>query len=184
MLNPQIANSSFKDVAEAQKELDKIQDAIDASIAVISDLNTQIHHCDDAISTLDNTISGHVHVSEKTSRLKEVDSQIEELKSSIQQKKEEMMVFAREYTQYFALYPAIRNLFKYIQEQDKHGKLPPRIDKFLLDSIEKHKHCCVCDQDLGEHSFNFIHLSLIRNVCFTQQIGRSIASIFDETVSV
>lgn len=156
VLNPQIANSSFKDVAEAQKELDKIQEAIDASIAVINDLTTQIHHCDDAISTLDNTISGHVHVSEKTSRLKEVDTLIEELKSSIQQKKAEMMVFAREYTQYFALYPAIKDLYKYIQEQDKHGKLPPRIDKFLLDSIEKHKHCCVCDQDLGEHSFNFI----------------------------
>lgn len=156
VLNPQIANSSFKDVAEAQKELDKIQEAIDASIDVINDLTTQIHHCDDAISTLDNTISGHVHVSEKTSRLKEVDTLIEELKSSIQQKKAEMMVFAREYTQYFALYPAIKDLYKYIQEQDKHGKLPPRIDKFLLDSIEKHKHCCVCDQDLGEHSFNFI----------------------------
>ena len=67
-----------------------------------------------------------------------------------------MMVFAREYVQYFAMYPAIKSLYVYIQEQDKHGKLPPRIDKFLLKAIEEHKHCLVCDQDLSDHSYSFI----------------------------
>ena len=81
---------------------------------------------------------------------------IDGLKITIAQKKAQMMVFVREYLQCFAMYPAIKSLYKYIQEQDKHGKLPPRIDKFLLESIEKHKHCCVCDQPLSDHSFNFI----------------------------
>jgi DNA sulfur modification protein DndD len=119
-------------------------------------MTTQIHHCDDEIANLDNIISGHSHVSEKTARLKEVDGLIEVLKEDIEKKKAEMMIFAREYIQYFALYSAIKGLYKYIQEQDSHGKLPPRIDKFLLESIEKHKHCCVCDQDLSDHSYNFI----------------------------
>ena len=156
VLNPQIANSSVKDISTAQKELDLIQNAIDACVNSIDVMTTQIHKCDDEIANLDGIISGHSHVSEKTARLKEVDDLIASLKNDINKKKEEMMVFAREYVQYFALYPAIRNLYQYIQEQDKHGKLPPRIDKFLLESIEKHKHCCVCDQDLSEHSYNFI----------------------------
>ena len=156
VLNPQIANSSVKDIASAQQELNNIQEAIDACVTAIGAMTTQIHHCDDKIANLDNIISGHSHVSEKTARLKEVDSLIESLKADIDKKKAEMMVFAREYVQYFALYSAIKGLYKYIQEQDKHGKLPPRIDKFLLESIEKHKHCCVCDQDLSDHSYNFI----------------------------
>lgn len=156
ILNPQIANSSVKDIASAQKELDKIQSAIDAAVASIDTLKTQINNCDDEIATLDNIISGHVHVSEKTARLKEVDGLIETLKDEIVKKKAEMMVFAREYVQYFAMYPAIKSLYIYIQEQDKHGKLPPRIDKFLLKAIEEHKHCLVCDQDLSDHSYSFI----------------------------
>ena len=156
ILNTQIANSSVTDIATAQKELDKIQSAIDASVETIGLITTQIHNCDDEIAKLDNTISGHVHVSEKTARLKEVETLIDGLKVTISQKKAQMMVFVREYLQCFAMYPAIKSLYKYIQEQDKHGKLPPRIDKFLLESIEKHKHCCVCDQPLSDHSFNFI----------------------------
>ena len=156
ILNPQIANSSVTDIATAQKELDKIQSAIDASVETISSITTQIHNCDDEIAKFDNIISGHVHVSEKTARLKEVETLIDGLKITIAQKKAQMMVFVREYLQCFAMYPAIKSLYKYIQEQDKHGKLPPRIDKFLLESIEKHKHCCVCDQPLSDHSFNFI----------------------------
>ena len=156
VLNPQIANSSVKDISIAQKELDRIQDAIDTTVNSINTLTTQIHNCDDEIATLDNIISGHVHVSEKTARLKELDGLIELLKSDIAKKKAELMAFAREYVQYFALYPAIKNLYTYIQEQDKHGKLPPRIDKFLLQAIEEHKHCLICDQDLSEHSYSFI----------------------------
>lgn len=156
ILNPQIANSSVKDIASAQKELDKIQSAIDAAVASIDTLKTQINNCDDEIATLDNIISGHVHVSEKTARLKEVDGLTETLKDEIAKKKAEMMVFAREYVQYFAMYPAIKSLYVYIQEQDKHGKLPPRIDKFLLKAIEEHKHCLICDQDLSDHSYSFI----------------------------
>ena len=156
ILNPQIANSSVKDIASTQIELDKIQSAIDAAVASIDTLKTQINNCDDEIVTLDNIISGHVHVSEKTARLKEVDGLIETLKDEIAKKKAEMMVFAREYVQYFAMYPAIESLYVYIQEQDKHGKLPPRIDKFLLKAIEEHKHCLVCDQDLSDHSYSFI----------------------------
>lgn len=156
VLNPQIANSSVKDISIAQKEQDKIQEAIDAATETYNTLTSQIHACDDEIANLDNIISGHIHVSEKTARLKEVDDLIVSLKQELVKKKEEMMVFAREYVQYFALYPAIKNLYTYIQEQDCKGKLPPRIDKFLLESIEQHKHCLICDQDLDDHSFNFI----------------------------
>ena len=156
VLNPLIENSSVRDVASAQAELTKIQEAIDAAEDNIRTLTTQIHHCDDEISTLDNTISGHIHVSEKTARLKELEGLIGLKKEEIEKKKVEMMVFVREYVKYFALYPAIKNLYTYIQEQDKHGKLPPRIDKFLLESIEQHKHCLVCDQDLSDHSYSFI----------------------------
>lgn len=156
VLNPLIANSSIKDVSTAQKELDDIQDAINACADSIDTMKTQINHCDDEIAILDNIISGHSHVSEKTARLQVVGGVIETTKEKIAKKKAEMMVFVREYVQYFALYHAIKNLYVYIQEQDKHGKLPPRIDKFLLESIEQHKHCLVCDQDLSDHSYNFI----------------------------
>lgn len=156
VLNPQISKSPQKEVAWAQQELDKIQVAIDSSVDAINTYMTQIHLCDDEIADLDNVINGHVHVSEKTRRLKEVEGSIDKLRNSISQKKTEMMVFAREYLQYFAIYPSIKSLYQYIQEQDQHGKLPPRIDKFLLETIEKHKHCLICDQDLGDHSYSFI----------------------------
>lgn len=156
MLNPQIAKSSHKDVSQAQLELDKIQSAIDSSVEAINTYTKQIHNCDDLIADLENVISGHIHVSEKTARLKEVENLIDNLKISINQKKAEMMVFARENLQYFALYPSIKSFYDYIREQDKHGKLPPRIDKFLLETIEKHHHCLICDQDLGDHSYSFI----------------------------
>ena len=156
VLTPQIENSSVKDISSAQQELNKIQEAIDTADNNINELTTQIHNCDNEIANLETIISGHIHVSEKTSRLKELDGLIESKKVEIEKKKAEIMVFVREYVQYFALYPAIKNLYTYIQEQDKHGKLPPRIDKFLLESIEQHKHCLICDQDLSEHSYNFI----------------------------
>lgn len=156
VLNPQISKSPQKEVALAQQELDKIQAAIDSSVDAINTYTTQIHHCDDEIADLDNVINGRVHVSEKTKHLKEVEGAIDKLRNSISQKKAEMMVFAREYLQYFALYPSIKSLYLYIQEQDQHGKLPPRIDKFLLETIEKHKHCLICDQDLDDHSYSFI----------------------------
>lgn len=156
VLNPQIAKSNAKDAAEAQKKLDDIQKAIDESCGIIAEYTSQIHKSDDEIANLESIINGHINVSDKTRRLKEVETEIEENKVALSKKKAELMVFAREYVQYFALYPSIKGLYQYIQEQDKHGKLPPRIDKFLLDSIEKHKHCCVCDQDLGEHSMTFI----------------------------
>lgn len=156
VLNPQIANSSVKDISMAQKDLNNIQEAIDATDKSINALTTQINHCDDEIASFDNIISGHIHVSEKTARLKEIDGLIETLKGDIAKKKAELMTFAREYVQYFALYPAIKHLYKYIQEQDKHGKLPPRIDKFLLQTIEQKKHCLICDQDLSDHSYSFI----------------------------
>lgn len=156
VLNPPISKSPQKEVALAQQELDKIQAAIDSSVDAINTYTTQIHHCDDEIADLDNVINGHVHVSEKTKHLKEVEGAIDKLRNSISQKKAEMMVFAREYLQYFALYPSIKSLYLYIQEQDQHGKLPPRIDKFLLETIEKHKHCLICDQDLDDHSYSFI----------------------------
>ena len=53
---------------EKKKELDKIQEAIDAAVNSINTLTSQIHNCDDEIATLDNIISGHIHVSEKTAR--------------------------------------------------------------------------------------------------------------------
>lgn len=157
VLNPQIAKSTQKDVAEAQQELDKIQAAIESSNTTINELTSQIHKCDDEIANLENTISGHIHVSEKTARLKEVEILIDGLKETIAQKNAQMMVFVREYLQYFAMYPAIKDLYKYIQEQDKRGKLPPRVDRFLLESIEKHKQCLVCGQPLSDDSFDFIN---------------------------
>lgn len=156
VLNPQLANSTVQDIASAQKVLDLTQAAIDASSSTIDALSTQIHNCDNEISKLDNIISGHINVSDKTERLKIVEHSLDELKNNVKEKRADLMIFAREYTQYFAMYPAIKSLFLYIQDQDKHGKLPPRIDKFLLNSIEKHGHCCVCDQPLSDHSFNFI----------------------------
>ena len=179
VLNPQIANSSQKDVSLAQKELDKIQEAIDASIENINTYTTQIHHCDDRISELDSIISGHVHVSEKNSRLSEVEHMIDLHKEKIAEHKAEMMVFARDYLQYFALYASIKDLYLYIIEQDKHGKLPPRIDKFLLEAIENHKHCLICDQDLGEHSYNFIH-KLKKEL----EVSSETAAILNKTVVI
>ena len=156
VLNPQIANSTIKDISTAQKDLDNIQEAIDASVNTINTLTTQIHKCDDEIANLDYIISGHSQVSEKTARLKEVESQIETLQGDIAKKKAELMSFAREYVQYFALFPAIKNLYAYIQEQDKLGKLPPRIDKLLLKAIEERKKCLICGHDLSDHSYSFI----------------------------
>ena len=39
-VNPQIANSSVKDIASTQIELDKIQSAIDAAVVSIDTLKT------------------------------------------------------------------------------------------------------------------------------------------------
>lgn len=178
-LNPQIANSSVKDISTAQRELDNIQAAIDACVTSIDAMTTQIHHCDDEIANLESIISGHSHVSDKTARLKEVDELIDSLKKDISLKKADMMVFARQYVQYFALYPAITNLFKYIQEQDKHGKLPPRIDKFLLQAIEEHKHCLICDQDLSDHSYSFI-----QNLRKELEVSSETSALLNKTVVV
>ena len=156
ILNPQIAKSSSKDVSLAQRNLDETQRAIDEADSNISEYNSQILHCDDLIADLENVISGHENADEKAKRLKTVEDSIDNTKEEIKKNMAELCVFAREYTQYFALYKQIKSLYTYIKSQDNNGKLPPRIDKFLLDSIEKHKHCLICDQDLGEHSYSFI----------------------------
>lgn len=156
VLNPKIAKSSSKDISLAQQNINKIQNAIDDADANISEYSSQIHQCDDLIAELEHTISGHENADEKAKRLKTVEDSIDNIKKEINKNMADLCVFAREYTQYFALYKQIKNLYTYIKTQDNNGKLPPRIDKFLLDAIEKHKHCLICDQDLGEHSYSFI----------------------------
>lgn len=179
VLNPQIAKSSSKDISLAQQNINKIQNAIDDADSNISEYNSQIHQCDDLIAELEHTISGHENADEKAKRLKTVEDSIDNIKKEINKNMAELCVFAREYTQYFALYKQIKNLYTYIKTQDNNGKLPPRIDKFLLDAIEKHKHCLICDQDLGEHSYSFIE-SLKREL----EVSSETSALLNKTIVV
>lgn len=179
VLNPKIAKSSSKDISLAQQNINKIQNAIDDADSNISEYSSQILQCDDLIAELEHTISGHENADEKAKRLKTVEDSIDNIKNEIKRNMADLCVFAREYTQYFALYKQIKNLYTYIKTQDNNGKLPPRIDKFLLDAIEKHKHCLICDQDLGEHSYSFIE-SLKREL----EVSSETSALLNKTIVV
>ena len=58
-----------------------------------------------------------------------------------------------------ALYPALKEYYDYISAQEKSGKLPPQIDKSLLESIlnDKIKECPVCGSTIERHAVTHIY---------------------------
>lgn len=155
-LNPKIASSGNNEIINQQNLVEEKSAALESSIFTIEEYNKQIKKCDEEIDELDTIISGHTNVAEKTDQLKSVEEQITKKNKLIKEKNENIMINVRKNYISFSMYPSIKELFIYIRERERKGKLPPRIDKFLLKAIEEKGHCSICDQDLSTHSIEFI----------------------------
>lgn len=68
----------------------------------------------------------------------------------------DIMKFTREYYIYFAIYPAIKSFYDYIKQQEDEGKLPPKIDKKILDAIISEGKCQICGNTLDDEHLLFV----------------------------
>lgn len=149
-LNPKLRNCGVDEVQRSQKLLDIAKGNLDTAESTLKEIEQQIAKFDTKIKELDQKIKGHENVKEKRDRY----YALEEMSDTLSAKKKEamfsMMKFTREYYLYFTLYSALKPFYDYINSQEKDGKLPPKIDKAVLQKILEDKKCLICGTDLDE----------------------------------
>lgn len=149
-ISHKLASIGNKDLSEKKDKLDQANDAYNQQLATVNQLNTEIRNCKEKIDELNEIIKGKSDVEAKTERYSELVEQRESLEVKKNEKLGEMMKFTRKYFTLLALYPAMKVYKKYIDKQDAAGKLPPMIDKGILDTILKTHKCLICGGDLDE----------------------------------
>lgn len=144
-LNPKLANSKDSEIQAKQIKLDELQDIIDECEKNILIIEDQIKKCDTEILENDIIIHGCEVVKDKAEEQKNIEPQIEEKEKLLSEKTKELTLFTRKCYQSIALVDTMLEFSNYLHEQDVKGKLPPRIDKGILQEIIKSNHCPICD---------------------------------------
>ena len=152
-LEPQLSNAEDNEVATIQEELDTITTNIENQIQLIEDTKKQIEQCDRKNKEFKELIKDNETLPDKLRELEELEQTLSKIEKEKKEKMKELYSFTREYYQYLALYTSTNKFYKYIKEQEKEGKLPPRIDKNLVLEILKTHKCAICDRELDSNSY-------------------------------
>lgn len=147
-LNPVLANCDDKQVEQCQNKVDGLRNRIQEQIDVVNAIKDQIKVCDEEIAAAKAIVQHHEVLPKKIEEQEKLDQDIRVAQEKRDRKWAEIKTFSREFYQLFALYPAIKQFFDFIKVQEKEGKLPPRIDKNLIEEILHSGQCCICNNTL------------------------------------
>lgn len=155
-LSPILGNCDDKQVEQCQEKVDRLSEQIKDQKAVLDAIKTQIDVCVDEIAAAKAIVQHHETLPSKIAEQERLDKAIKETQDKRDKKWDEIKIFSREFYQLFALYPAIKQFLDFIKVLEKEGKLPPRIDKNLIEEILRSKHCCICNNSLDSHALKLV----------------------------
>lgn len=148
-LGKQIKNSGSEKVKECEERLEKLRKDIAINEHNVEEFDIQISTCEDEIARCNQIIHGNEWVPEKQRELQEIEEEEPKIKARLDTKKKEFMSYVRDIYHIFALYPALKEYYRYIIDKKKAGELPPAIDKSLIERSRDEHVCAVCHQPLN-----------------------------------
>lgn len=146
-IKPALENADDNKVKAAQNKCDFLQTKKEKTEATIQELENQKKICIDELSLLEQIIHGHDNIKDKAILMENLEKNLESEQDLLSQKNSELMKFTREYFVYLSLYTPMKELYDFIQKQEKAGNLPPKVDKNLVESILTSKKCPICGSD-------------------------------------
>lgn len=181
-LDSKLANSKDSDVAQKQLNVQELEEQIEDAESTIQEIKNQIQICNEEIDAAESKLKNHEILPQKIKEQNELEAEISVLKEQKDKKWQEIKLFTRASYQLFALYPAIKGYYDYIKQQEKEGKLPPRIDKDLLEEIIHGGKCLICDRELDSHAAKFLEdvrnrMEISSNV--SAELNRSMSAMDD-----
>lgn len=148
ILGRQIKNSGDDIIKECEERIEKLRKDISITEANIAEFSNQISKCDNFIARCNQIIHGNEWVPEKQRELKLIEDEEPQIRTRLEVKKREFMAYIRDTYYIFALYPALKEYYRYIVEKKTAGDLPPAIDKALIEKSQNEHVCAVCHQPL------------------------------------
>lgn len=146
-LSPAIEKMGDDKVRVAEENYKKAYDAYSAQQDKVKGIDANLTLLKEKIEELSGVIRGHENLKDIQNELEELDEKIDTLSTNEKQAKEDLIDFAQEYYTLFALYPALKSFYDRIKTEEQNGKLPPKIDRELLQSIFDNKKCLICGND-------------------------------------
>ena len=161
-LSPAIEKMGDDKVREAEEHYKKAYDAYSTQLEKVKGIEANLTLLKEKIEELSGVIRGHENLKDIQTELEDLDEKIDTLGTNEKQAKEDLIDFAQEYYTLFALYPALKSFYDRIKTEEQNGKLPPKIDRELLQSIFDNKKCLICGNDHLDNN-NLEHvLSLLK----------------------
>lgn len=159
VLNPKLRNSDDKEVQKYQEDVERAENTRKNIENNIEEFERQIEKFERMINDIDLRLKGHENIRDKRNRYLELEKISDELQDNLRNKMTEIMKFTREYYVYFSTYPAMKSFYDYIKQQESDGKLPPKIDKKLLETIVSERKCQICGNTLDDK-----HMELVKQL--------------------
>lgn len=185
-ISPMLKNYGDQKVKIAQTECEEAERSRDFQQEKVGIILKQIKEAKERLEDCNAKIHGHENLKEKSDRLSELEEQSDYLKRRANETQDDLIKFTREFYVYFALYPALKCFYEYIQTQEHAGNLPPKIDKKLVQSIVDSKECAICGHKLDTEHLQHV-LDVLRKLEMStatsadlNQASSALSAIFDQ----
>lgn len=183
---PMLKNYGDQKVKLAQVDYEEAERSRDFQQEKVGILVKQIKEAKERLDECNVKIHGHENLKDKSDRLNYLENQSDYLKRRSTETQGDLIKFAREYYIYFALYPALKRFYNYIQTQEHAGNLPPKIDKNLVQSIVDGKECAICGSKLDTEHLQHV-LDVLRKLEMStatsadlNQASSALSAIFEQ----
>ena len=174
-LNPQLVNGSDSEISNKQKKIDNIQTLIEECKSRIEVSQEQIKICEEQIESANNIIRGCESVKDKMDDMQRLEGEREEVNNLIDGAKKELWCFSHKFFQNVALAGCVRTYYDFIKKQESYGKLPPRVDRGILEKILSSHKCPICNSDVPDIEF-------VRQLEKTLDIATGTASVLNKSI--
>lgn len=175
VLNPLLGNATDTDVSQQQKKIDHYQSLIEECEKRIEKLRDQISICDDEIDNSNKIIRDCEAVKEKVDKVKQLENLRNDISDKYDEKKEELWRHSQLFFRKVALASSIKIYYDYIKNQESRGKLPPRVDRSILENILSNCKCPICNSDSPDMNF-------VRELEKSLDIATGTASILNKSI--
>lgn len=145
-------------------------------------LKDSIRLSNEVILKCDEKIAGTGSIVEDNRRYNEYVEELKRLKEKKEKMQNEMQAFVRKYTFLLNTYSINTATYKFIDEKNKKGILPPDIDiKLLLKSADEHK-CVICNQDIDDKTEKYVR-DLIDKIELSSEVSHKLVEIKNDVFS-
>lgn len=156
-LSAKFKDSSDSEVSKIQEEKENLEKTIEGQKLALTLTEQQIKDAELHIAELNNTIRGHENYGEKSEELTAIENRINQLTEEKKNKKKDLMLYLQQVYVLLSLYPKMKKYADFIENEEKAGNLPPKIDKDILKASADAKVCEVCGSHLDSAALSKIY---------------------------